>query len=80
MNNKLQKTILLGVCTTLISSFVITGCSSTDITNAAPVGPKELGSNSKYVFALPARYNYEFLEGYEEVEAILESNPLKVIE
>ena len=47
---------------------------------AAPVGPKELGSNSKYVFALPARYNYEFLEGYEEVEAILESNPLKVIE
>lgn len=47
---------------------------------AAPVGPKELGSNSKYVFALPARYNYEFLEGYEKVEAILESNPLKVIE
>jgi hypothetical protein len=43
---------------------------------AAPVGPKEIDRNSKYVFALPARYNYAFLTGYEEVERILESNPL----
>lgn len=43
---------------------------------AAPVGPAELGPNNKWVFALPARYNYEFLEGYEEVEQILESDPL----
>lgn len=47
---------------------------------AAPVGPKELGRNSKYVFALPARYNYAFPTGYEEVERILEDNPLKPME
>jgi hypothetical protein len=44
---------------------------------AAPMGPSELGRNSKYVFALPARYNYAFPTGYEEVEKILESNPLQ---
>jgi hypothetical protein len=38
---------------------------------AAPINPKELGRNSHYVFALPARYNYAFLEGYEEVEEIV---------
>lgn len=43
---------------------------------AAPVGPTELARNSRYVFALPARYNYSFLEGYEEAERILEGNPL----
>lgn len=47
---------------------------------AAPMGPKELGRNSKYVFALPARYNYAFPTGYEEVERILEDNPLKPME
>ncbi len=46
---------------------------------AAPVGPKKLGSNNKYAFALPARYNFGFLEGYEEVERILEGNPLHTI-
>jgi hypothetical protein len=44
---------------------------------AAPIGPSELGRNSKYVFALPARYNFSFPTGYEEVEKILEGNPLK---
>lgn len=44
---------------------------------AAPIGPSELGHNSQYVFALPARYNYAFPIGYEEVAAILESNPLQ---
>ena len=47
---------------------------------AAPVGPRELNRNSKYVFALPARYNFAFPEGYEEVEAILETNPLEANE
>ncbi|MBZ2174265.1 copper amine oxidase N-terminal domain-containing protein [Schnuerera sp. xch1] len=46
---------------------------------AAPIPPKELGRNNEYVFALPARYNYEFLPGYEEVESILENDPLKPI-
>jgi hypothetical protein len=44
---------------------------------AAPIGPTMLGQNNEYVFALPARYNYAFLEGYEEVENILENNPLQ---
>ncbi|MEG6523304.1 hypothetical protein [Desulfotomaculum sp. 1211_IL3151] len=42
----------------------------------APMGPMELGRNSRYVFALPARYNYAFPTGYEEVETILNRNPL----
>lgn len=44
--------------------------------SAAPIGPSKLGSNSVYVFALPARYNYVFQTGYEEVEKILKGNPL----
>jgi hypothetical protein len=44
--------------------------------SAAPIGPSKLGSNSVYVFALPARYNYAFQIGFEEVEEILKGNPL----
>ncbi|MFZ7103010.1 MAG: hypothetical protein ACOWWO_10215 [Peptococcaceae bacterium] len=44
--------------------------------SAAPIGPGKLGSNSRYVFALPARYNYAFQTGFEEVEEILKSSPL----
>ena len=44
--------------------------------SAAPIPPAKLGSNSKYVFALPARYNYAFPTGFEEVEDIVASNPL----
>ncbi|HEY8488516.1 MAG TPA: hypothetical protein VIL38_05530 [Thermaerobacter sp.] len=44
---------------------------------AAPVPPGELGRNNAYVLALPARYNYEFPEGYEEVEEILAGDPLE---
>jgi len=43
---------------------------------AAPIGPSELGRNDRYVFALPARYNFAFPAGYEEVEQILAGNPL----
>ncbi len=44
---------------------------------AAPFGPGELGRNQKYVFALPPRYNYGFLPGYEEVVQILNNRPLR---
>lgn len=44
---------------------------------AAPIGPTEIGRNNKYVFAVPARYNFSFVRGYEEVEDILKTNPLK---
>jgi hypothetical protein len=42
--------------------------------SAAPFPPSELGRNEKYVFALPARYNYSFPVGFEEVEDILKNN------
>ena len=44
--------------------------------SAAPIGPSELGRNTKYIFALPARYNFAFPTGSEEVEKIIESKPL----
>jgi hypothetical protein len=44
---------------------------------AAPILPSELGRNSSYVFALPARYNYAFPLGYKEVEQILENKPFQ---
>lgn len=47
---------------------------------AAPIRPSELTRNARYVFALPARYNYAFPTGYEEVERILATKPLKAIE
>lgn len=47
---------------------------------AAPIPPSVLGRNSKYVFALPARYNFAFPTGYEEVEKIIESHPLRAVE
>jgi hypothetical protein len=47
---------------------------------AAPFGPRELGRNSRYVFALPARYNYAFPAGYEEVEEILKGYPLQKLD
>lgn len=47
---------------------------------AAPIGPKVFDHNRKYVFALPARYNFAFPEGYQEVEEIMKKNPLKAIE
>lgn len=47
---------------------------------AAPIGPSELGRNSRYVFALPARYNYAFPLGFEEVEKTLEGSPLTTFE
>ena len=45
---------------------------------AAPVNPTRLGFNTQYVFALPARYNYAFSTGREEVEKILEGNSLQI--
>jgi cyclophilin family peptidyl-prolyl cis-trans isomerase len=46
---------------------------------AAPINPTELGRNDKYVFALPARYNFAYLPGYEEVDQIIRSDAFKVL-
>lgn len=46
--------------------------------SAAPIPPSELGSNARYVFAIPARYNFAFPTGWEEAEKIISNNqPLK---
>jgi len=46
---------------------------------AAPIGPSELGRNAEYIFALPARYNFAFPTGFEEVEKIIEGQPLHAL-
>ena len=43
---------------------------------AAPVGPAELGRNSKYVFALPPRYSFAEPDGVREVDDIIQKHPL----
>ena len=47
---------------------------------AAPFGPSEMAHNAKFVFALPARYNYAFPLGYEEVDRILRRRPFRTFE
>ncbi|OJV64384.1 MAG: hypothetical protein BGO41_12225 [Clostridiales bacterium 38-18] len=44
--------------------------------SAAPIPPTQLAENDSYVFALPPRYNFSYLKGYEEVEAIIKANPI----
>ncbi len=39
--------------------------------SAAPIPPSILGQNSKYVIALPARYNYDYKTGWEEVDQLV---------
>ncbi len=48
--------------------------------SAAPVPPSELGRNSKYVFALPPRYNFAYLPGWEDVQNILDGGALNPTE
>ena len=38
--------------------------------------PTKLAENDSYVFALPARYNYAYPKGWEEVDQIMKSNPV----
>jgi hypothetical protein len=51
--------------------------NSTLAVSAAPIDPTELGSNKNYVFVLPPRFDWDFRTGFEEVEKIMQSNPLK---
>ena len=44
--------------------------------SAAPIPPTVLGANAQYVFALPARYNFAYPEGYKDVENIIAGQPL----
>ena len=38
---------------------------------AAPIGPSKLDANSQYIFALPARYNYDYATGWQEADQIV---------
>ena len=44
---------------------------------AAPIPASELARNNAYVFALPARWNFDYSKGFEEADSILKSNPIK---
>jgi hypothetical protein len=44
---------------------------------AAPLNPSELARNATYVFGLPARYNYAFLEGWEEVQGLIDGGAVR---
>lgn len=46
---------------------------------AAPMGPSSLASNSAFVFALPARYNYDFSKGFEALDAALHAGAVTAI-
>jgi len=41
------------------------------VVSAAPIGPARLGRNRKYVIAVPARWDCDFAEGWEESQEIL---------
>jgi hypothetical protein len=56
--------------------YTITQWDASPIVSSAPVGPGELGRNRKYVFALPARWAYDGLDGWEEAFAITGHHPL----
>lgn len=45
--------------------------------SAAPIPATELGRNNAYVFALPARWDFDYKQGVEEAQAIVASKPLK---
>lgn len=48
--------------------------------SAAPFGPGEIERNTKYVFATPPRFFYDYLDGWEEVIKILHNKPLRTFE
>lgn len=47
---------------------------------AAPINPSMLNYNDHYVFALPARYNYAFPSGWQEVDKIIEGKPVQPLQ
>ena len=47
---------------------------------AAPVPASELARNNAYVFALPARWDFDYSKGFEEAQNILKSKPIKTFD
>ena len=46
------------------------------VASAAPFPPREISHNSKYVFATPPRFYYDYATGYEQVLRILGNRPM----
>ena len=47
---------------------------------AAPIQASELGRNNQYVFALPARWDFDYSLGVEEARNIIASQPLRTFD
>ena len=47
------------------------------VVSAAPFPPGEISHNSKYVFATPPRFYYDYATGYEEVLSIIGNRPMQ---
>lgn len=47
---------------------------------AAPIMASELGRNNKYVFALPARWDFDYSLGYEEAQGIFAGKPFQAFD
>ena len=45
--------------------------------SAAPIGPGEIARNAKYVFALPARYDFDMAIGFREVDDLIHQQALQ---
>ncbi|MGB7265024.1 MAG: hypothetical protein WBC92_05895 [Terracidiphilus sp.] len=45
--------------------------------SAAPIGPGEIARNAHYVFALPARYNYDLAIGFRQVDDLIQQKSLQ---
>lgn len=46
---------------------------------AAPIKATELARNNTYIFALPARWDFDYSLDYKDAQAIIASNPLHTI-
>ena len=44
---------------------------------AAPIKASELARNNTYVFALPARWDFDYSLGYKEAQDIIKNNPIQ---
>jgi hypothetical protein len=45
--------------------------------SAAPIGPTEIARNSRYVFALPARWDYDLARGWQEAQQLVQHGALE---
>jgi hypothetical protein len=47
---------------------------------AAPIKATELARNNRYVFALPARWDFDYSQDFKEAQGIMAGNPIRVFD